>query len=174
MTDDNNAYDPDLQAALDKSRDKGTGGAGVTSKATLALVAAVLLAGGFFAGYVIKGDGASATASSGRQMVAGGFPGGNAEGGAPAGAAGGGITAGTVSSVDGDTVTIKTADGKSVKVKTGTSTTVTLNTEGSVSDLASGDSVVVRGETADGTLTAESITEGSFGGFGGRPTDATN
>ncbi|MCW2747189.1 MAG: hypothetical protein JWP10_331, partial [Nocardioidaceae bacterium] len=147
-------------------------------KATLALVAAVLLAGGFFAGYVIKGDGASATASSGRQMGAGGFPGGNAEGGAPgapsgAGAAGGGITAGTVSSVDGDTITIKTADGKSVKVKTGTSTTVTLNTEGSVSDLASGDSVVVRGETADGTLKAESITEGSFGGFGGRPSDAT-
>jgi hypothetical protein len=45
-------------------------------------------------------------------------------------------------------------------------TTISVVTTITVSDLAEGDTIMVRGETADGTVTATSITEGATG-FGG-------
>lgn len=49
---DNNAPDPELQNALDRSKAKASAG---MSKVTLALAAAVILVVGFIGGYVIKG-----------------------------------------------------------------------------------------------------------------------
>lgn len=106
-------------------------------------------------------DGSGSTAAGGQDSGRGGF------GGFP----GGGATFGTIASVDGDTLTITDASGKTVTIKVPSSATVTANTEVSLADLAVGDTVVVRGETADdGTVTATTVTEGSGGfpgGFGG-------
>ncbi len=61
--------------------------------------------------------------------------------GGPAGANAdpGNITFGTVVSVDGTTVTIKTQEGKTVKVETSSDTDITVTDEGTVDDLAKGD-----------------------------------
>jgi hypothetical protein len=94
-----------------------------------------------------------------------------ATGGAPsgdlAGGAGGDFTAGTVTAVDGDTVTIETTDGSTVTVTTTDDTTVTTTEDSSVSALTEGDSLTVVGEADDdGNVAATSISEGATG-FGG-------
>jgi len=88
----------------------------------------------------------------------------------------GGLTAGTITSIDGDTITVKLADGSSVKVSTSGSTTVTKTSKAKVSDLATGDSITVIGNAdSSGNVTATRISEGDagFGFVGGpRPSDA--
>jgi hypothetical protein len=82
----------------------------------------------------------------------------------------GGLTAGTIQSIDGDTITVKLRDGSTVKVTTSTSTTVTKSEKSSVSDLASGETVIVRGtKDGSGDVSATSIAEGATPGFGARP-----
>jgi riboflavin synthase alpha subunit len=83
----------------------------------------------------------------------------------------GDITFGTVVSVDGTTLTVKTQDGKTVKVETTSDTKIQITEDGQVSDLAKGDSVVVNGATDDGTVKAETITEGSMALRGGPQTN---
>ena len=102
-------------------------------------------------------------------------------GGFAGGGAGGGFTSGTVTAVDGDTVTLELEDGSTVTVTTTDDTTVTTTTDASVSDLAEGDSLTVVGEADDdGNVAATSISEGAtgFGGGmgGGTPptTDSSN
>lgn len=74
----------------------------------------------------------------------------------------GGVATGEVSSVDDDTFTVSTADGD-VTVTMTDSTTVVVEVHGSVSDLSSGDSVMVQGEAAgDGTVTATRIISGDL------------
>ena len=81
---------------------------------------------------------------------------------------GGGFTSGTVTAIDGDTVTLELDDGTTVTITTTDDTTVTTTDEASVSDLAEGDSLTVMGEADDdGNVAATSITEGATGIGGG-------
>jgi ferric-dicitrate binding protein FerR (iron transport regulator) len=149
----------------------------------LALVAALILGG--VAGVLI---GQSTVSSTNASSVRGGFGGtGTGAGGTGTGAGGaggaaggigtgagarGGFTAGTITGVDGSTITVKLADGSTVKVNTSTSTKVTKTSTTSVNDLATGDTVTVVGaKDASGAVTATRISEGQLGlggGFGGR------
>jgi hypothetical protein len=91
----------------------------------------------------------------------------------------GGVTSGTVTAVDGSTVTLELTDGSTVTVTTTDDTTVTTTEESTVDALAEGDSLTVVGEADDdGNVTATSISEGATGfggGMGGGtpPTDDT-
>lgn len=78
---------------------------------------------------------------------------------------------GTVAAVDGATITVATDDGD-VAVTTTDETQVTVVTEIGVADLAEGDTIAVRGETADdGTVAADAIIRGDLdeGGLGFGP-----
>ncbi|MFG1998675.1 hypothetical protein ACGFNU_05955 [Spirillospora sp. NPDC048911] len=73
----------------------------------------------------------------------------------------GGLTTGTVVKIVGTTVYLRTADGKTVKVKTSGATKVQVTRTGSVNDLKSGTSIIVRGSAGtDGTVTATSVNQG--------------
>jgi hypothetical protein len=151
--------DPTLEAALENARPSTPTGAG-PAKATLVLGGAVLAAAGFLGGYLVNGgDDGAANAANGGPRMSGAGPQMN---GGPAGATPGDITFGTVVSVNGTTVTVKTQDGKTVKVETSPDTEIQVTKDGTVDDLAKGDSVVVNGATEDGKVTADSITEGSM------------
>lgn len=151
--------DPTLEAALENAR-PSTPTTGGPAKATLILGGAILTAAGFLGGYLVNGDDSADAAGRGPRMTG---PGGSELQGGPIGGPGGDITFGTVVSVDGTTVTVKTQDGATVKVETSSDTDITVSSEGTVDDLAKGDSVVVNGAADDGTVDAESITEGSMG-----------
>lgn len=102
----------------------------------------------------------------------GGFPGGGGNGTPPSSANAqppGGFTIGTVTAIDGGTITISSFDGSTVTVTTTSSTTVMKSAQGSLSDLKVGQNVRATGTTgSDGTVAATSINEGSGGfGFGG-------
>ncbi|GAB2464423.1 hypothetical protein HD599_000018 [Conyzicola lurida] len=144
----------------------------------LAIVAAVGI--GVIGGVLIGQN----TASS--SQAAGGFSGGERPDGAagttgeaPTGGGMGGFTSGTVTAVDGSTVTLELTDGSTVTVTTTDDTTVTTTEESTVDALAEGDSLTVVGEADDdGNVTATSISEGAIGfggGMGGGtpPTDDT-
>jgi hypothetical protein len=155
----------------------------------LALVAALIVGG--VAGVLIGQSTASASnASSVRpgagtgQGGEGGFGGfgnrqgtGTGTGTGTAGGARGGFTAGTITSIDGGTITLKLTDGSTVKVSTSDSTTVTKSSTAKVSDLATGETITVTGQAdSSGDVTATRIAEGdvALGGFGGgaRPSGA--
>jgi hypothetical protein len=81
----------------------------------------------------------------------------------------GGGTVGTVEKVEGDKIYVKTMDGATVTVTTSDQTTVQISKQGKVADLKTGTSVVVRGQAgADGSVTAQTITQGTMGGGGQR------
>ena len=151
----------DFNAELKKSK-RGVG------KVTLGLGAAVLLVASFFGGIATHAAIAKpAAASANQQNPARGngnrqFPGGgqNGQNGQGAGARG---TIGTVDHVDGTDVYVKTQDGRTVKVSTSDSTRIRISQDGKIADLKQGSNVVVQGSTgSDGTVTAQTITEGQF------------
>jgi len=141
----------------------------------LALVAALAI--GFLGGVLVGQN----TAQTSRVAFGGGAPGGGQGQNLPDGLGqrgfgangAGGFTSGKVVSVSGDTVVIETSDGKQVTVKADDGTTVTITKDGSVGDLKAGDEVTAIGETeSDGSISANTITEGrsgAFPGFGGAP-----
>lgn len=149
-----------------------------------ALVALLLVAGGFWAGAALqKSQGGS---SSGVAGVAARF-----RAGAGTGTTGGSgasrfaglfastaAAAGTISVVDGNTLYVDdTATGSTVKVTLTKSTTITRNADATAIDLRPGDTVTVQGATGNGgavdatsvSATAPGVTSGfaGFGGFGG-------
>jgi hypothetical protein len=135
----------------------------------LALVAALAVGG--IIGVVIGQNTAQSAAPAGFRQ--GQFPGGaNAGDGSGSGLPGGGrgnLTSGTVTSVDGDVVTISLQDGSTVTVTTTADTTVTKTVDATVGDLTAGEEVVVSGTKDDsGNVTATSISQGAGlrGGFG--------
>jgi hypothetical protein len=92
---------------------------------------------------------------------------------------------GTIASIKGSTLTVDATDRSgatsTVTVSTSKATTYTDAVAGKVSDLAVGDTVLVRGADTNGAVTATSVTEGatiSRGGFAGGggtpPTGAGN
>ena len=93
---------------------------------------------------------------------------------APQGAPQGGMpTGGTITKIDGDTITVKTRDGSTVKVTTSSSTTVSIEEALEIGDLSKGDEVSVMGQSADGTVTAFMVRvgddAGQMGPGGGMP-----
>jgi len=95
--------------------------------------------------------------------------------GGPPDADGRGFAAGTITKVDGGTLTVKTMAGDTVKVTTSGDTDVVTTEAIGLSDLAKGDTVRVVGETDGDTVTARSVVRGDAdlgfgpGGPGGRP-----
>ncbi len=73
------------------------------------------------------------------------------------GGPGGGVV-GTVTKVDGNTITVAQRDGTTATVVMSSDTAVSKTVSGSVSDLTAGASIAVRGTTADGRTIAQSIT----------------
>jgi len=137
---------------------------------TPALTLVAVLGVGIFGGVLIGQNTASAT-SAGSPALGQGRPDGvtgGATGDAPAGM--GGFTSGTVTGIDGDTVTLELSDGSTVTITTTDETTVTATQDSSVAELAEGDELTVVGEADDdGNVAATSIAEGArgFGGAGG-------
>ncbi|MFI5695028.1 hypothetical protein ACIA58_24450 [Kribbella sp. NPDC051586] len=85
---------------------------------------------------------------------------------------GGGGTVGTVVSANSSELVVKTQTGN-VTVKLNGDTTYEISKTGTAADLKAGEQVVVTGQSANGTITANSVRQGSFGGFGGRNPSAT-
>ncbi|MEV5571702.1 hypothetical protein AB0L06_16750 [Spirillospora sp. NPDC052269] len=152
---------------------------------TLYLVAAVLVVAGFVGGIFTNkamSDGKSGSSdnrAAGGRGFGGGYGGfrngggggfgGGGGGNFPGGGANGrgGMTAGTVTKVVGDTLYLQTNDGKTVTVKTTGATRIQITKTGTVKDLKTGTTLIVRGTPgSDGSMTATSVNEG--GGFGGR------
>jgi hypothetical protein len=139
---------------------------------TMLLVLGVVVAVGFVGGLLLG----RATAPEDTALPAS-FPGGGNFPGGGTGATGGnfpggaGFTAGTIQRIDGDTIYVETVDGQTVEVRTSGDTDVQVTSEGSVNDLAEGETVIVQGDQQDdGSLEATSISEGGFGGgFPGAP-----
>ncbi len=96
------------------------------------------------------------TGAAGGQQP-GGFPGGGF----------GGMTIGTLTAVDGNTLTITGQDGTTTSVSVPDSADVTASKKVPLSDLTVGETVIVSGEAGDdGTVTARSVSQGG-GGFPG-------
>ncbi len=146
--------------------------------AAAGVVAAVVAVGAGVGISLAGGDDSSSVAARGPAAAAASGYGGDLTGrpGFP-GAMG---TAGTITAIDGSTITVEAAaapggtstETSTVKVATTDETTVTESVSGSVDDLAEGDHVTVMGTTADGAVTAQRIVdsrdvESSFGGGGG-------
>ena len=99
----------------------------------------------------------------------GGFRGGYGQNGQnqpgqPGGAQGGGGTVGTVVSANSSELVVKTQSGNVTVKLTGT-TTYEITSKGTAADLKAGEQVVVSGQTTNGTITANTVRQGSFGGF---------
>jgi hypothetical protein len=150
-----------------------------------ALLALVLVAGGFWGGAALQKNqagsstGALASVAARFRSAAGatGATGAGAAGSRFAGLFGGSTagTAGTISVVNGDTLYVDdTSTGSIVKVTLTKSTTITRNADAAAIDLRPGDTVTVQGATgSSGAVTATSVSatapgvSSSFGGFGG-------
>jgi hypothetical protein len=159
----------------------------------LALLAVLLIAGGFIGGVQVqKGEesstsagGATAGGASRFAALRRGAPtstatgsgrtatGGSAGGGLPgAGAGGSRPTTGTVAYLAGNTIYVTNSEGNTVKVTTSAATSVTKSVKTKVGAIHPGETVTVTGAASGGTVSAESISVGSNGGglaglFGG-------
>jgi hypothetical protein len=127
------------------------------------------------AGAALPGAASGATlpgAASGATIPSGSRGAGQGAAGLGAGGqfAGGGGTVGTVKLVDGTNVYITDANGNLVKVTTQPGLVVTVNKDGTVADLAAGETVVVTGTAgADGSIAATAIRSGTaLAGLGGQ------
>ncbi|GAA1132061.1 hypothetical protein GCM10009630_32510 [Kribbella jejuensis] len=92
----------------------------------------------------------------------------NRPGNFPGAGQGGGGTVGTVVSANGSELVVKTQTGN-VTVKLTGSTTYDITSKGTAADLKAGEQVVVSGQNTNGTITANTVRQGSFGGFRGNP-----
>jgi hypothetical protein len=145
---------------------------------------AVVAFGGVAAGAALKKPASNTVAQSGavrgnRANGTNGAAGTNGANGAAGrfGPGGGGVF-GTVTKVEGNTVTVSQRDGTTSTVEVPSGTTIEKTVSGSLADLKPGTSIAVRGTTADGKTTAQSVTinpANGFlgGGFGGRAQGTT-
>jgi hypothetical protein len=164
------ADDRDVQAALQPRKTMNM------PAATAVLVAIVVLAIGLAGGAGLHAAFASGKGGGNPQAGGGGYGRGMGQGGygygqgqgRPGGGAGpgGGGTVGTIVSADSSQLVVKTQTGN-VTVKLTGSTAIEINTKGTVSDLKTGEQVVVNGTTSNGTLTADTVRQGAAGPGGG-------
>jgi hypothetical protein len=112
---------------------------------------------GLWGGANLEARQARATVTSAGAATTG--PGGGRGGGlAGAGTATAGGLSGTVASVEGSTIMLTTANGSTVRITLLPSTAVTRTAAAASTDIAAGESITVRGQTAsDGTTTAQSV-----------------
>ncbi|MFI6484673.1 hypothetical protein ACIBH1_42600 [Nonomuraea sp. NPDC050663] len=159
---ENSPFDGDLESELRAAQKKGVG------RLTVVLGACVVLAGGVLLGIQAqKAFGSSAGASSGTAQQAGVRPGGMGQtgqmgqnGGRQMGGFGGQATVGTVTKIDGDTLTVRTQDGTEITVTTTDETAVLVT--GKLSELKKGGTITVQGATGDdGSVSATTIREGA-------------
>jgi hypothetical protein len=149
----------------------------------LALLGALLIAGGFIAGVQVqKGQTSSSSASGAPAGLASGFAGlrggtsstgtsstkastGSAAGGFPGTGAGGSRpTIGTVAYLAGNTLYVTNSEGNTIKVHTSPATSVTKTVKTKVKGVYPGETVTVTGATgSNGEVSAESISVGSSG-----------
>jgi hypothetical protein len=154
----------------------------------LALLAVLLIAGGFIGGVLVeKGQGGSSAGAAGGGLASrfaalragAGAPGATGAGATAAtqgagstarspgsfGAGAGGATAGQVAYVSGDTLYVTTAEGNTIKVTTSPASTVTKTVKAEVKGIHPGETVIVTGAAGkNGAITAESIRVGAAGG----------
>lgn len=132
----------------------------------IGLLVALGVGAGFVVGVQLQKDQAPAavsTAAGGTGL--GGATG--ASGSRTAGGAGGSATVGQVKLIDGTNVYVTDTSGNTVKVAT-TGSTISKSALATVTDLAIGDTIIVRGATgSDGTVTATAITDSGAGGAAG-------
>ena len=152
------APEDDLRSMLQNRPDAGP------SKSTLMLAAITLVAVGFIGGLFVgknMGDNSpQATFPGGVGQNGPGFTNGNGNAG---GLPDGGVTVGTIKSIDGDTITLEMPNGDTIAVNVDSDTTIQVTEDGSLSDLGTGDTVVVAGSQDDGSIDASSISEGGAG-----------
>ncbi len=113
------------------------------------IAAAVLAVGSVVGISVVSGHTASSAATT--TAAAG-------QNGGPGGGFGGG-TAGTISAIDGSTITLTGTTGTATKVTTSSSTTVTSSATAALGDIAVGDQVSVMGTISGTDVTAQRITD---------------
>ena len=164
------ADDRDVQAALQRRKTLNL------PAATAVLVAIVVLAVGLAGGAGLHAAFASGNSGGNPQAGAGGYGRGFGQGGYGQGqgqgpgqgrpGGGGGGTVGTIVSADTSQLVVKTQTGN-VTVKLTGSTAIEINAKGTVSDLKTGEQVVVNGTTSNGTLTADTVRQGAAGPGGG-------
>src|SRR5689334_10284198 len=127
------------------------------------IVALLVVAGaGFYSGDIV---GARAAASNRAAAAAGFFSqrGGGQGGGQGAGGFRGGGAIGTVSAVDGNTITITTRNGQTMKIELASGGTVRKQVDGQISDITTGEQIVAQGTQNGDTFQATSIQIGGFG-----------
>ncbi|GAA3115537.1 hypothetical protein JOF29_003869 [Kribbella aluminosa] len=139
--------------------------------ATAILAGIVVLAIGLAGGAGLHAAFASTSTSNQPQAGRGGFGGyggyrgtngpGTAGGGQGGGQGGG--TIGTVVSANSSQLVVKTQSGN-VTVKLTGDTTYEITSKGTAADLKAGEQVVVSGQDSNGTITANTVRQGSFGG----------
>jgi hypothetical protein len=131
------------------------------------------LGGGFpGAGGTGTAGGTGATGGTGTSGATGGTGGTGSAGGQQPGAfpggGFGGMTIGTLTAVDGNTLTITGQDGTTTTVTVPDSADVTASKKVPLSGLTVGETVIVSGEAGDdGTVTASSVSQGGSGFPGG-------
>lgn len=125
------------------------------------MVLIVVAGGSFFGGMAFqKHKGTTAATVSRTSGIAGGqFAGrsGTTRAGGTTGGFGGGVT-GQIVSMDASSITVKTQNGSTEIVYFSSSTPITKEVSAASSDLATGDNVVIRGSSSNGTVTATNIS----------------
>jgi hypothetical protein len=160
----------------------------------VALLAVLLIAGGFIAGVEVeKGQanptggrsaagagafasraGGAATGRAGAGRTSGSTSGGSAAAGGTAGGsgfvgAGGGVTAGEVSYLQGSTLYVENPQGDTIKVNTSAASKITKTVATKVSSIHPGETVVVLGEPgSNGSISATSVNMGASATPGAR------
>ncbi|WP_350276066.1 hypothetical protein [Kribbella sp. HUAS MG21] len=157
--------DEEVEAALQPKKTLNLPPA--TAILTAVVVLAVGLAGGAGLHAAFASDSTTNQPQAGRGFNGyGGFRGQNGPG--QAGGQGGGATVGTVVSASGSELVVKTQSGN-VTVKLTGETTYEISSKGTAADLKAGEQVVVSGQTANGTLTANTVRQGGLGGLRTNP-----
>ena len=145
-----------------------------TVKIILAIVVLLLVAGGSFFGGTLYGKSQAQTAFAARRQ--GGFGGANGTGqpGANARAGGQGGIFGQIDSIGDGVLVIKDNNGKQTQVKVTDTTLIEKQAAVKLTDLATGETVIVSGSTAaDGSITARSVQVAPAGRFGAGGPGAT-
>jgi hypothetical protein len=137
--------------------------------AVVAVVVVAVAVGGFFGGRVSAGS-KTPTVQEAMQVLQNQSQQGGGNGyGFPGGANGangtlrrGGAVSGSIIATDSSSITVKTTDGSTKIVLVSSSTTVSKVSQGSLSDLTTGQEVVVTGTTnSDGSVSATRIQLGT-------------